>query len=117
MREKFILGLLLVLVAACNPLATSETDPTQTSPPPSATPLPLLDDTAYGGPLIGRVGSGLGETEVSECDEACMLDTGVIVEGISAEARPLTAYEMDGLAIGIPEGYSPLQLSNETLGA
>lgn len=108
----FMLWAMVLLIAACT---SSEADPTPTSAPPSPTPLPMLDEAAYSGPLIGRIGGGIGETAQTECDDACMVDLGVVLGEISAEARPLTTYEIDGLEIGIPEGYSPLELPNETL--
>ncbi len=113
--RQFSIALLLVLVlVACG---DKDEKSEQKSPPPTPT---LSIITNFTGPILNTESSGSGEAceeaDPNDPDAACGVPGITSVEDAGSSAPlPLTEQTAFGLTIGIPDGFSPVELSNRLL--
>lgn len=109
--QKTLIGLFTVLcLAACN----EDAPPASPVPQPTASPTSTSSFGNYGGPMIGSLNDPAESQANCTAESGCFMGNAPIAER-REDSLPLTVTTVGSFSIGIPEGYSPLELGKEIL--
>lgn len=112
MRQFAIALMLMLVLVACD-----KDDPPEKKSPTSTPTLSVI--TNFTGPILNSgsgSGEACGEADPNNPDAACGVPGISSVENSGSSAPlPLTEQTLFGLTMGIPDGFTPIELSNRLL--
>lgn len=112
MRQFAIALMLMLVLVACD-----KDDPPEKKSPTSTPTLSVI--TNFTGPILnsgGGSGEACGEADPNNPDAACGVPGISSIENSGSSAPlPLTEKTLFGLTMGIPDGFTPIELSNRLL--